>query len=79
MIVLIFISCDPSVSTSSNNSSNQGEEFSQLSKPQLLKEQENDPDFNSLFQMATTDSEIDQVPYLLLPEKWYFDAKIQTA
>ena len=55
-------SSDPSVSTSSNNSSNQGEEFSQLSKSQLLKEQENDPELNSLFQMATADSEIDQVP-----------------
>jgi transposase InsO family protein len=55
-------SSDPSVSTSSNNSSNQGEEFSQLSKSQLLKEQENDPELNSLFQMAITDSEIDQVP-----------------
>ena len=54
-------SSDPSVSTSSNNSSNQGEEFSQLSKSQLLKEQENDPELNSLFQRATTDSEIDQV------------------
>ena len=55
-------SSDPSVSTSSNNSSNQGEEFSQLSKSQLLKEQKKDPELNSLFQRATTDSEIDQVP-----------------
>ena len=55
-------SSDPSVSTSLNNSSNQGEEFSQLSKSQLLKEQANVPELNSLFQMATTDFEIDQVP-----------------
>ena len=55
-------SSDPSVSTSSNNFSNHGGEFSQLSKLQLLKEQENDPELNSLFQRATTDSEIDQVP-----------------
>ena len=55
-------SSDPSVSTSLNNSSNQAEEFSQLSKSQLLKEQENDSELNSLFQMATTDSEIGQVP-----------------
>ena len=57
-----LISSDPSVSTSSNNSSNQGEEFSKLSKSQLIKEQENDPELNSLFQRATTDSEIDQIP-----------------
>ena len=55
-------SSDPSVSTSSNNSSDQGEEFSQLSKSQLIKEQENDPELNSLIQRATYDSEIDQVP-----------------
>ena len=84
LLLLFMIDCidlhssDPSVSTSSNNSSNQGEEFSQLSKSQLLKEQENDPELNSLFQMATAYSEIDQVPtcYYI---KWHFDAKIQTA
>ena len=52
---------DPSVSTSSNNSSNQDEEFSQLSKSQLLKEQEHDPELNSLFERATTYSKIGQV------------------
>ena len=54
-------SSGPSVSTSSNNS-NQGAEFSQLSKSQLLKEQKNGPELNSLFQRRTADSEIDQVP-----------------
>ena len=56
-----FHSSDPSVSTSSNNSSNQGEEFSQLSKSQLLKEQENYAKINCLVQMATNDSGMDQV------------------
>jgi len=55
-------SSDPSVSISSNNSSNQGEEFSQLCKSQLLKEQEKDPELNFLFQRATSDYEIDQIP-----------------
>ena len=65
-----------SVSTSSNNSSNQGEDFSKLSKSQLIKEQENDSELNSFFQKATTDSEIDQVPtcyYLkngILVQRW---------
>ena len=44
-----LISSYPSVSTSSNNSSNQGEEFSKLSKSQLLKKQENDPEHNSFY------------------------------
>ena len=55
-------SSDPSVSTSSNNFCNHDEEFLQLSKSHLVKEQENHPELNFLFQMATTDSERDQVP-----------------
>ena len=42
-------SSDLSVSTSLNNSSNQDEEFSQLSKSQLLKKQENDPELIPYF------------------------------
>ena len=67
-----LISSDPSVLTSSN----QGKEFSQLSKSQLIKEQENDPELNSFIQKATTDSEIDQVPTCYYLKKWYFDVKI---
>ena len=67
-----LISSDPSVLTSSN----QGKEFSQLSKLQLIMEHENVPELNCLIQRATTDSEIDQVPtcyYLrngILMRKW---------
>ena len=39
-------SSDPSGSTSSNTSSDQSEEFSHLSKSQLLKEQEKDPELH---------------------------------
>ena len=45
-----LISSDPSVSTSSNNSSNQVEEFSQLGKSQLIKEKKNDLELNSFIQ-----------------------------
>ena len=54
-------SSDPSASTASNNSSNQGEEFLHLCKSQFLKEQEKDPELNSFLQRATPDSKIDQV------------------
>ena len=49
---------------------------SKLSKSQFIKEQENDPELNSLFQRATTDSERDHIPicyYLksgILMRKW---------